>query len=75
MWRAVPLLTPVLLEGRASLLFIVNLVLVSVLGLRSLVLLLVRDGLVQSVKGCSRREDGGRKGPWWQAGGRGPLSG
>lgn len=31
-WRAVPLLTPVLLEGRASLLFIVNLVLVVVLG-------------------------------------------
>lgn len=75
MWRAVPLLTPVLLEGQASLPFIVNLVLVSVLGLRSLVLLLVRGGLVQSVKGCSRREDGGRLGPWRQAGGRGPLSG
>lgn len=69
MWRAVPLLTPVLLEGRASLLFIVNLVLVSVLGLHSLVLLLVRGGLVQSVKGCSRREDGGRLRPWRQDGG------
>lgn len=49
-------------EGHASLLFFVSLVLVLVVGLCSLVLLLVKDGLVQVVKGCCRRQDGGRKG-------------
>lgn len=63
------------MEGRASLLFVVNLFLVSVLGLRGLVLLLVRGGLVQIVKGCSRREDGGRKGALAAGWGHGPLSG
>lgn len=47
-------------EGLVSLLFIVSLVLVLVLGLCSLVLLLVKDGLVQTDKGRGRRKDGGR---------------
>lgn len=60
-------------EGRASLLFVVNLVLVPVLGLRGLVLLLVRGGSVQVVKGCGRRKDVAGRGPWRQAGGGGPF--
>lgn len=43
------------------------LVLVSVLGLCSLVLLLVKDGLVQVVKECSRRKDEEGRGLWQQA--------
>ena len=55
-------------RGLASLLFTMSLVLCSVFSLCSLVLLLVIDGLVQSVRGCSRRQDGGGRGaprPGW----------
>lgn len=63
-------------EGGPSLLFIVSFVLVSALGLCRLVLFLVkRDGLVQIVKGCSRRKDEEGRGPWQQAERSGPHSG
>ena len=35
----------------------------------------MKDGLVQIVKGCSRRKDGGRREPWRQAERSGPLPG
>lgn len=49
-------------RGLASLLFTVSLVLVWVLSPCSLVLLLVRGGLVQSVQGRSQRKDGRGRG-------------
>lgn len=62
-------------EGGPSLLFIVSLVLVSAFRLCSLVLLLVKDGLFQIVKGRSRRKDEEGRGPWQQAERSGPHSG